>query len=63
MTVARLAIVSCVAVLLAAGTVLGLRARPADDPPVPKSAPPAAEPPLPAGAVRIGTDPAPCGKP
>src|SRR5438034_3650957 len=39
MTAARLAIVSCVAVLLAAGTVLGLRAGPADDPPVPKPAP------------------------
>ena len=55
MTVVRFAIVSWVAVLLAAGTVLGVWAGPADDPTVPKSAPPAAEPPLPAGAVRIGT--------
>jgi WD40 repeat protein len=48
MTTARLAIVSCVTVLLAAGAVLGLRAGPADDPPAPKP-PPAAD------AVRIGS--------
>jgi WD40 repeat protein len=50
MTTARPATVSCVAVLLAAGAVLGLRAGPADDPPVPKP-----EPPAPAGATLIGT--------
>jgi WD40 repeat protein len=55
MTTARLAIVSCVAVLLAAGAVRGLRAGPADAPPVSKPAPSAPEPPPPAGATPIGT--------
>jgi WD40 repeat protein len=56
MTTTRFALVSCVAVLFAAGAVLGLRAGHAADPPVSRPVPPPPEPPLAAGAVRIGTD-------
>lgn len=55
MNAARPAIVSCVAALLVASTVLSPRARPADDPPAPKRAAPADKAPAPAGAVPIGT--------
>jgi WD40 repeat protein len=55
MTPARLAIVSCVAVLLPATAVLGPRAGRADNPPVPKPASPAPVSPLPAGTIPIGT--------